>query len=214
MRLRLECPAIVALADKALADLKATCTRETASLNGLAAGDTNGARALADKAACDEVRVAAGAKLAAMEADFARKEEVCRKEDFQFTALQMKGPEARDEMAALERGMSCDRLRASVHAALEHMAPPPKTEEAKLEPGKSEPGKAEPAKTDAAKTDKEKEINTPELVGAAQAELHRLGCLDDRHDGKLDKATREGLDKYYEAHSKPVPNKVRHQDQR
>ena len=77
---RLECPAIVALADKALADLKATCARETANLNGLAAGDTNGARALADKAICDDVRTAAGLKLAAMEADSrAKKKSAARK---------------------------------------------------------------------------------------------------------------------------------------
>jgi uncharacterized caspase-like protein len=73
LRQRLECPAVIALADKALADLKATCARETASLNGLAAGDTNGARTLADKALCDEVKIAAGLKLAVMEADYARR---------------------------------------------------------------------------------------------------------------------------------------------
>jgi uncharacterized caspase-like protein len=193
LRQRLECPAIVALADKALADLKATCARETASLNGLAAGDTNGARALADKAICDDVRTAAGLKLAAMEADFARKEEICRKEDFEATALEMKGPDGRDDLAALEHNMTCDRLRPSVHAALDRLAALPPADTAKQEQPK-------PAK--------EKEINTPELVTAAQAELHRLGCLDDRRDGKLDKMTRVGLDKYYEAHNKPVPNKV------
>lgn len=193
LRQRLECPAVVALADKALADLKATCARETASLNGLAAGDTNGARALADKTTCDEVKTAAGLKLATMEADFARKEEICRKEDVEATALEMKGPDGRDDLAALEHNMTCDRLRPSVHAALDRLAALPPADTAKQEQPK-------PAK--------EKEINTPELVTAAQAELHRLGCLDDRHDGKLDKPTRVGLDKYYEAHNKPVLDKV------
>ncbi len=193
LRQRLECPAIVALADRALADLKAACARETAALNGLAAADTNGARTLADKAVCDEVRTAAGLKLATMEADFARKEEICRKEDFQATALEMKGLDGRHDLAALERGMTCDRLRPSVHAALDRLAALPPADIAKQEPPK-------PAK--------EKEINTPELVTAVQAELHRLGCLDDRRDGKLDKATRTGLDKYYEARNKPAPNKL------
>jgi hypothetical protein len=105
----------------------------------------------------------------------------------------MKGPEARDALVSFERGMSCDRLRPSVHAALDRLAALPP---------------ADAAKQDLPKAGTEKEINTEELVGAAQSELHRLGCLDDRHDGKLDKPTRVALDKYYEAHKKPVPNKV------
>ena len=52
---------------------------------------------------------------------------------------------------------------------------------------------------------KEKEINTPELVTAAQAELHRLGCLDRRRDGKLDKMTRVGLNKS----TKPITSRCR-----
>ncbi|WP_051952715.1 caspase family protein [Methylocapsa aurea] len=124
LRQRVECPSVVAAIDRRAADLKAACGREQAALGAIGKRDAEAVRSLLATAACEEVKTAAGAKLAAIEADVAEQEVACRREDVELAALQTRGAEARDQMVELKKRLTCARLRPALDAALEKLPAP------------------------------------------------------------------------------------------
>jgi hypothetical protein len=176
LRQRVECPSVVAAIDKALAEAKAACGREQTALGAIGKDDAEAVRSLLANATCGDVKTAAGAKLAKIDAERAGQEETCRREDVEIAALQTRGALARREMVALQRRLTCARLRPVLDAALERL-----------------PADLAPAA-----------VNTKAQVRTAQSELSRLGCFKGRNNGKLDSKTGAGLSRYFEAQGRPA----------
>lgn len=186
LRRRLACPTVVAAIDHAIGDMKALCSREQAAFAALGAEDAEGTKAFLAGAACEEVKTAAKAKVAKIEAEQARLEEACRREDLELTSLETQGADARERLIDLKRRMTCVKLRPLLDAALEQL-----------------PASANPPK----------EFNTAEQIRAAQAELQRLSCLKGRGNGRLDEKTRSGLDRYFAAAGRPAVAEVKITDE-
>jgi hypothetical protein len=163
-----KCPDVLASIDRKLATLRETCERDSAALGKLGTGDLTGVKDMAEHASCDEVKAAARLRVATAEAEAARQEEGCRREEVTFTAVQAKGADGRVDLVKLQQGMSCDRLRPTVKAALEQLTP------------------AAPA------------INSTAQIHAAQADLRRIGCLAEGAgaDGRLDPETEAAMRSY------------------
>ncbi|VFU09387.1 conserved exported protein of unknown function [Methylocella tundrae] len=125
LRQRVECPGVIAAIDHALADLKTACAREQGALAAIGPNDREAMKAFLAGAVCADVKTAAEAKVAKLEAEEARQEEACRREDVELTALKTQGAEARDKLVEMRRRMSCARLRPDLEAALEQLPPPP-----------------------------------------------------------------------------------------
>ncbi|SFK33319.1 caspase family protein [Methylocapsa palsarum] len=171
LRQRAGCPRVVAEIDAALGDLKAACGRDQTALAAMGQNDVDAARSLLARTSCDDIKAAARAKIASLEADLARQEETCRREDLELTSLQTQGADARDRLVDLRRGLGCAKLRPALEAALEQLPPPP----------------AQP------------EVNTNAQILSAQIELRRLGCASGRNNGILDAKMEKALDRYFQA---------------
>jgi len=196
---KLECPSVIAQAAKSLDDIKVTCGRERTAFDAVKPDDLGGLRALANRSPCDEVKTAAQAKLAALEADNAAHEEICRKEDLELSNLQARGGEARNDLIALQRGLQCERLRSNIEVALQSLDQPSQQKTINDFSSPDLLGRTE------GELYRLGEVNTPRLITRAQSELRRLGCLTDGTNGQLDKPTREGLGRYLEARHLSVP---------
>ncbi|WP_180982479.1 caspase family protein [Methylocella silvestris] len=124
LRQRAECPSVRATLDRELADLKQACQREQDAFSAIGAGDGAATKAFIEGAVCGDVKTAALAKLARIEANEARAEEACRREDVELTALKTQGAAARDQLDALKGRLTCARLRPDVEAALRLLPEP------------------------------------------------------------------------------------------
>ena len=185
LRGKLHCPAVLAAIDRTLLDLNAACTRETAALNRLGPENADGVRDLLKTARCPDSKVAATARLAAIEAEAARRDEACRREDLQLSALQARGASARADLIKFERDLTCAKLRPSVHTAVEQLAALP-------------PASASPAENAVPPGVPDKAVDAAARVRTAQKELRRLGCLEaaEGKDGELDARTDAALREY------------------
>ncbi len=125
MRQSVECPSVIAAIDQALGELKAACAREQAALAAIGPNDGQATKSFLAGAVCEESRTAAQAKLARIEADQAKQEETCRREDVELTALKTQGADARDRLIEMKQRLHCERLRPVLEAALEQIPAPP-----------------------------------------------------------------------------------------
>jgi hypothetical protein len=125
LRQHAACPSVIATIDRALAALKAVCGREQSAFAAIGANDGEATKSFLAGAVCDDVKTAAGARIARIEAAAARQEETCGREGAELTALKALGPDARAKLVDLKRRLSCARLRPDLEAALEQVPAPP-----------------------------------------------------------------------------------------
>ncbi|ACK51801.1 peptidase C14 caspase catalytic subunit p20 [Methylocella silvestris BL2] len=125
LRQRAECPSVLAALDRTLADLKQACQREQDALSAIGVGDGAATKSFLESAVCGDVKTAARAKLARIEANEAKAEEACRREDVELTALKTQGAAARGQLDALKGRLTCARLRPDIEAALSQLPEPP-----------------------------------------------------------------------------------------
>jgi hypothetical protein len=143
------------------------------------------------KAAAEAAALRAASEKQAREAEAARKkaelasaqEAACKNEQGKLEAITAKGSEGSgvDDLKALARSVTCDRLGPLVVATLDKF----NTEAAKR--AASLP-------------------NSPELVRSAQTQLIRLGCLTGKIDGTLSAPTKGALGRYLTIEGQPSDN--------
>ena len=124
-RQRASCPDVIAAVDRAAADLKTACAREQGALAAIGPNDAEATKAFLSSAVCDDAKTAARAKIAEMEAEAARIEQACAREDEELSALKAQGADAHGKLVDLKSRLTCGRLRPEVEAALEQTAPAP-----------------------------------------------------------------------------------------
>ncbi len=124
-RQRASCPDVIAAVDRAAADLKTACAREQGALAAIGPNDAEATKAFLSSAVCDDAKTAARAKIAEMEAEAARIDQACAREDAELSALKAQGADAHGKLVDLKSRLTCGRLRPEVEAALEQTAPAP-----------------------------------------------------------------------------------------
>ena len=131
------------------------------------------------KAAKEASALRAASERQAREADEARRkaeqttanEESCKSEQARFEEVNGKGSEGMQELTAMTKTLTCDRIKPLVLATISRL----EAEEAKR----------------AARTP-----NSPQLIASAKEELARLGCLSGKQDGSMTPATKIALQKF------------------
>ena len=146
-----------------------------------------------DKAAAAAAVAAAAAEKQAREAELARKkaelaaqkEATCKDEQGKLDTILTKGSEGTgvDDLKALSRTVTCDRLGPVVVAAIDRF-------------------NAEATKRAAVAP------NSPQLVTSAQNELVRLGCMTGKADGTLNPVTTRGADEISQASKASRPTSL------
>ncbi|WP_322514515.1 caspase family protein [Rhodopseudomonas palustris] len=113
-------------------------------------------------------------------AEAAIQETVCKDQQAKFDDLNGKSdtPSALDDMTAFAKSITCGRLQPMVAMAIDRL-------------------KLEAEKRAAAMP------NSPQLVGSAQTELARIGCLGAKPDGVLGDQTRTALGRYLSIKGQP-----------
>ena len=150
-----------------------------------------------DKASAAAAVAAAAAEKQAKEAEAARKkaelaaqkEATCKDEQGKLDTILTKGSEGTgvDDLKALSRTVTCDRLGPVVVAAIDRF-------------------NAEATKRAAVAP------NSPQLVTSAQNELVRLGCMTGKPDGTLNPVTTAALTKYLTIEGQPTDKPAVTQD--
>jgi hypothetical protein len=141
--------------------------------------DAEAARQKAERDAAKRAEEERQAKLAVAAGAIPTKQDAdCRREEELLGALKAAGDRgwARADLQRLERGLSCERLRPEVVAALDKFTP-----ELKVPPVAIEAAKP---------------VNTAELVRAVQQELARIGCFAGTPNGELNDVTKGAIKRY------------------
>jgi uncharacterized caspase-like protein len=109
------------------------------------------------------------------------KDEACQHDEERLARLRNSASQgwAREDLRRLQRDTACERVRSEVVALLSS------------DPGQQPTTPAAP-------------VNTPELIIAAQSELHRLGCFAGDEDGTLGNSTKEALQRYLSQKGRPI----------
>jgi hypothetical protein len=118
------CPAIVAAAQKVLAEIaakaEAACAQEAENLDKIGPRDAAGLKALLARRPCDRVKAAAGERLDRLEVTLAREAELCRREKTAFESLPPHT--AAGEIEAFRRHAKCPETIAAIDQKLRQLA--------------------------------------------------------------------------------------------
>jgi uncharacterized caspase-like protein len=160
--------------------LEAACKAEQTKFEELSAKGSDGAgvenmAAFAKAVTCDRLRAQVTVALNKF-----YNEATCRAEQAKFDGLLARGSDGAgvNDMKALAKAVTCDRLRPQIAAAVDKFT-------------------AEAARRAAAMP------NSPQLVLAAQTQLVRIGCFPGKPDGIINAATRTALARFVKVKDRP-----------
>jgi hypothetical protein len=181
LRASATCPGIVQSIDKALKDLAMAevraCAADHKVLVSIKKNDLAALKAAAAKMTCDAVRTDASQRIASLEAEQRKQQQVCQSEGDAILAAENGTPEeARAKLVSLKSKLTCDKLRPLVSSAITELE---------------------------SKIPKPPEMDTPRQVREAQLELARLGCYRGAANGRLTRSTKTALDRYMTARATP-----------
>ena len=169
------CPTIGLAIDKALKDIASAesrvCDNDRKALLKVGAKDIDGLRIAVGAMGCEGVRTDASARIAKLEAEGQKLEAACTSESEKVTqAKSASAQDALQKLGALQKGLTCDRLRPVVAEALKELG---------------------------ALAPKEAEIGSRSQILAAQTELKRLGCYTGSINGNLNNGTKAAVEKFF-----------------